>query len=58
MKDYLELFSDINGVNTIKVDGMKLTQNDIDLLPQIPYVIETVNSSGLYEIGNLILIKK
>lgn len=58
MKDYLELFSDINGVNTIKVDGMKLTQNDIDLLPQIPYVIETVSSSGLYEIGNLILIKK
>lgn len=58
LKEYLELFSDINAVNTIKVDGAKLTQNDIDLLPQIPFIIEMANSSGLYELGNLILIKK
>jgi len=56
LREYVELFSDPAGINTLKVDGAKLTQQDLDLLTQIPYIIESTDSNSTYELGNLILI--
>lgn len=55
IKEYLELFNDPTGINLLQIDGSKLTQEDLELLAQIPYIIKSTDKNCEYEIGNLIL---
>lgn len=54
--EFLNLFHESQGNITLKIDGNKINQQDIEYILQLPYIINTTNEKGIYQIGNLEII--
>lgn len=56
LSEFLNIFHEPQGNIILKINGNLVNQNDIEYLLQLPYIINTTNEKGIYQIGNLEII--
>jgi GT2 family glycosyltransferase len=55
LESFFSLIHEENSDMIIKVDGTRLTQQDFEYLQSLPYVLQSIDEDGQYELGNLIV---
>jgi len=53
LNTFVELINEPDSDMQISVDGSRLTQQDVEFLQTLPYVLQSVDEDGQYELGNL-----
>lgn len=52
---FIELLNTTNGNVEICIDGQAITQQDVDYLMQLPYILQDTNTNETYTLGNLLI---
>lgn len=52
---FLSLISESGSDMQVFVDGSKLNQQDLEFLQTLPYILQSVEDDGQYELGNLVV---
>lgn len=55
LQTFTDMISEPNSNIKVLVDGAKLTQEDFEYLQTLPYVLQSIEEEGQYELGNLIV---
>lgn len=55
LNSFVELISEPDSDMQVTVDGNKLSHQDIEFLQTLPYVLQSVDEEGQYELGNLVV---
>lgn len=58
LEEFISLLNEPNDNLKLSFDGSKLTQQDVEYLQTLPYVLQSVEEEGRYELGNLIITYK